>query len=108
MHMPNRFSSEGERSKKFQEIVTQFFASDFPPLLFADYSNAQPGASILHQSGAPKLIIKYKNETGHAGNIYMHASRSFDAIARSRPIADQNQTGCPAFVVCVEGGYNLS
>lgn len=100
--MPKYFDNEEKRAETFQTMVASFF-SEFNPIQSVGFGKYRPGASISNASGSTVLIIEYKNEPGHLGNVHMQASRSFDAMARSRPIEDQNESGCPAFVVCIDG-----
>lgn len=98
--MPDHFVKEEERINLFHCIIRPFFADEFTSV---SYGSAHPVASVLDSSGVYILLEEHKNEPGASGDVYMQGSSSFDAAARSRPISEQQQTGCPAFIICIDG-----
>ncbi|KAG8968914.1 hypothetical protein FRC05_001282 [Tulasnella sp. 425] len=102
--MPRHFDTEDGRLSEFVRIVTRLFKGTGSFSRQFPVGSGRADLVLQCTPVGPVLVGEGKNEPGGScGDPYMQVAASYDAWAREVDEKLQIDSGCPCFVLCVDG-----
>ncbi|KAG8899070.1 hypothetical protein FRB99_006951 [Tulasnella sp. 403] len=101
--MPQYYATDKLRLAKFQDLTSDLFSA-FGILRPAPVSSGEANLCLVRPPTRFLLVGEAKNNPGGGdGDVWMHVSALYDAVARAVPEEEQRYSGCPAFILAIDG-----